>query len=739
MSATKKDQELNLLIVESPTKERTLSKFLGSHFIVKSSMGHLRDLPKKEFGLDVDKDFKPSYETLPHAKKIITPLKKVSKECSKVYLATDYDREGESIAWHLAELLKLPKEKIQRITFHEITPEAIQEAIKSPRKIDQALVDAQVARRVLDRIVGYRLSPLLWDKVKRGLSAGRVQSVTVKLICDREEEIEKFKSQEYWTIQVELENTVDPNRFPFLSQLTEWKGKKLEKLDVDSEKDAQEISEQLKGCSYQVRDITFKEKKRSPLPPFMTSTLAQESSRKLGFSADRTMRVAQSLYEGVEINGESVGLITYMRTDSLHVAPGALKEARTFIEKKFGKVTLPEKTRLYKTKSKGAQEAHEAIRPTSAFREPESIQKDLNPDQLKLYRLIWKRFIASQMADAIYDTVTVEINAQSNNAQGMLRAYGSTLKKPGFLKIYGEEQETEERSEDHQSQSKIPRLQKNEALKFLKVVPEQHFTEPPPRYNEASLIKTLEQNGIGRPSTYAPIIATILYRGYVRLQEKRFCPTDLGKIVNQQLTQHFPEIVDPNFTAKIEEKLDQIAEGSLAWHLPVKEFYRTFDKDLKEAQKKMEKTFLTPKDSGEICVLCKGKMLQRESRFGKYLCCENFPKCRYKISLDNEGKKIVPESTSEKCSKCGSPMAIKVGRRGKFLACTAYPKCRNIIGLDKDGNKVIRPEPQMTDKKCKKCGSPMLLRVGKRGTFLACSGFPKCKNIQKADDSAPLS
>lgn len=721
----------SLVIVESPTKEKTLSRFLGKDYVVKSSFGHLRDLPKKELGLDLKDHFKPRYEILPQGKKIIPSLKKLAKECSRIYLATDYDREGEAIAWHLSEILDIPDEKLYRITFHEITPEAIQQALKEPRKINQTLVDAQVARRVLDRIVGYKLSPLLWEKVKRGLSAGRVQSVAVRLICEREEEIEKFKSQEYWSIQVDLQKETDA-KHPFQAQLVEWNGQKIQKLDVKSEKESGNIIEKLEKCSYKVLTVTPKEKRRMSLPPFMTSTLAQESSRKLGFSAQRTMRIAQSLYEGVEINHEVTGLITYMRTDSLHVAETAQKEARAFIEKKFGAETLPEKPRMYKTKAKGAQEAHEAIRPTSILREPSTLKDFLSPEQFRLYDLIWKRFAASQMIEAVYDTLSVEVEASAPGSKGMLRASGSTLKKPGFLKVYGDEIESEDADHPTEpSDNKIPSLTKDDPLKMLKVNPEQHFTEPPPRYNEASLIKVLEQNGIGRPSTYAPIIETIMQRGYVRQQEKKFMPTELGRIVNGQLIEHFPSIVDTHFTATLEEKLDHIAEGDLDWDKVVSEFFDPFEKGLAIAGKNMKKITVEPKDSGEVCKLDGGKMLIRESRFGKYLCCEHFPKCRFKISLDSNGQKIVPQNTDEKCAKCGAPMAVKIGRRGKFLACTAYPNCRNIIGLDREGNKVFRPEPKATDIKCEKCKSMMWLRVGKRGPFLACSAFPKCHNIKK--------
>ncbi len=729
--AAAKESGLKLVIVESPTKEKTLSRFLGKDFVVQSSFGHLRDLPKKELGLDIKDHFKPSYEILTRGKKIIPSLRKLAKECSKIYLATDYDREGEAIAWHLSELLNVSEDKMYRITFHEITPEAIQEALREPRKINKTLVDAQVARRVLDRIVGYKLSPLLWEKVKRGLSAGRVQSVAVRLICEREDEIEKFKSQEYWSIQVELMKEPDV-KHPFLAQLIEWNGTKIQKLDIKSDKESGDIAAKLEKCSYKVQSVTLKEKRRAPLPPFMTSTLAQEASRKLGFSAQRTMRIAQSLYEGVEINHETVGLITYMRTDSLHVAEPAQKEARAYIEKKFGKETLPEKPRIYKTKAKGAQEAHEAVRPTSILREPSQIKDSLSPEQLKLYDLIWKRFTASQMMEALYDTVTVEVEAFGGSSKGVLRASGSTLKKAGFLKVYGDEIESEDADHPNEpADNKIPVLKKDDPLKMLNLKPEQHFTEPPPRFNEASLIKILEANGIGRPSTYAPIIETILARGYVRQQEKKFLPTELGRIVNSQLTQHFPRIVDTHFTAEVEEKLDHIADGDLVWSKVVEEFYGPFAKTLDDAQKNMKVITVEPKDSGEICKLDQGKMLIRESRFGKYLCCEHFPKCRYKISLDVNGQKIMPQNTDEKCHKCNSPMAVKIGRRGKFLACTAYPNCRNIIGLDREGNKIIRPDPKPTDKKCEKCSSMMWLRVGKRGPFLACSAFPKCRNLKK--------
>lgn len=657
-----------LVIVESPTKEKTISRFLQGDFVVKSSYGHVRDLPANGLGVKIEKNFEPFYVILPKARKILSSLKKVSAEAEKIYLATDYDREGEAIAWHLSEILKLPAKKTQRITFHEITPEALKEALSHPRSIDQNLVDSQQARRVLDRLFGYQLSPWLWRKVQRGLSAGRVQSIAVRLICDREEEINKFVSQEYWTLTAELKK----EKQNFFARLISHSGGKYEKLEIKKETVDSVIAD-LTGAEYIVVSVEEKERRRNPFPPYTTSTLQQDASRHLGFSASRTMRMAQSLYEGITLGAEgSQGLITYMRTDSFNVAASAQKEALAFIQERWGKNFLPSKPRHYKTKSKTAQEAHEAIRPTFSSRAPEMVKKYLSADEYKLYDLIWRRFLASQMADALYDTVSADIQAK----EYIFRATGRTLKFSGFLEVY-------EISDDPQWGSAIlPPLFRGDKLLLQRLVPEQHFTEPPPRYNEASLIKTLEENGIGRPSTYAPTIATIQERGYVRLEERRFYPTELGKVVNTLLKNNFSQIVDTKFTATIEEKLDGIAEGKEIWNKVVADFYQPFAADLLKAEKNTLRV------------------------------------------------KIQPQNSDEKCEKCGSPMLIRENRRGKFLACSAFPQCRNTIPLDREGKKIIRLAAEKTNLKCEKCGKMMVIRTGPRGNFLACSGFPKCRNTR---------
>ena len=668
-----------LVIVESPAKEKTISKFLGPDYIIKSSYGHIRDLPGKELGVDIEKDFEPRYVVTPKGKKIVPQLKAYSKTADIVYLATDYDREGEAIAWHLKEALGLTDKKASRITFHEITKEALVSAVKNPRALDVNLVDSQQARRVLDRLVGYKLSPLLWRKVRSGLSAGRVQSVAVRMICEREEEIKSFKPQEYWSIKANLEKLKD-DKMPFVAALVSQAGKKVDKLSIENESQATKILSSLKGADYEVTKIDRKDRRRSPFAPYTTSTLQMDASRRLGFSAKKTMMVAQKLYEGMGLGGEdAVGLITYMRTDSLNIAQSAQKEAQEYITKKFTKKALPEKPRIYKTKAKGAQEAHEAIRPTLVAREPEKVKGYLTADELKLYDLIWRRFLASQMADAIFDTITAEITA---GVYGF-RANGRVLKVAGFLDVYGFTQENDEAADE---EGRLPDLALNEKLNLIKLLQEQHFTEPPPRYNEASLIKALEEKGIGRPSTYAPTINTILERLYVRLETKRFYPTDLGVVVNEILVKNFPEVVDVNFTAGVEEKFDLIAEGKYKWREVVKEFYIPFEKDLAAAEKNLVR------------------------------------------------QKVAPEKTNEVCPKCGLPMVLRDSRRGKFIACSGFPKCKTTFSLDKEGNKVIRPEPEKTEFKCDKCGSIMFKRVSKRGPFLACSAFPKCRNIKKVPE-----
>jgi len=626
---------MNLLIVESPTKEKTISKFLkGKNFTVKSSYGHVRDLPEKELGVNIEKGFQPRYTILPHAKKIIYQISKILPAVKNVYLATDFDREGEAIAWHLTQLLKIDDSKAKRITFHEITPEAIEEALKNPRKIDLALVESQQARRILDRLVGYKLSPLLWRKIAKGLSAGRVQSVAVRFIVERENEIKNFKSQEYWTIQIEVEkdqkkflcDLISKNEEKFQKQITyklfadEYR---VNFSSINSKSECDKIVEELKPLSYKVTNIEKKRISKNPSPPFTTSSMQQDAFKKLGFSSQKTMHIAQTLYEGVKLDDTLIGLITYMRTDSVTVAKSAQEEARKYITEKIGKDFVPEKTRIYKTKTKGAQEAHEAIRPTSVYREPELIKKYLTDEQFKLYKLIWQRFVASQMAQAIYDQITVEITGGDYK----FRTSGRTLVFPGYLKIYKEEEETE--------QSKIlPELKIGDPVNLIEIMPQQHFTEPPPRYNEASLIKTLEKYGIGRPSTYAPILTTIQNRRYVKIIDKKFYPTEIGITVNNLLKEYFEEIIDVNFTAKIEKKLDEIAQKKDKWINVLTEFYKSFSSKLNIADEKLQekqRAVLTDK----VCPLCGAKMYLRHSRFGDFYSCSKWPKCKGKSNAQS--------------------------------------------------------------------------------------------------------
>jgi len=657
-----------LVIVESPTKAKTIGKILGKDYVIKSSMGHVCDLPPRRLGVDIKNNFKPTYEIIKNKKKIVKELTKAIKEAEQVYLATDQDREGEAIGWHLVTATKTDQGKVKRIVFHEITKETIANSLRSPRQIDLHLVNAQQARRILDRLVGYKLSPLLSGKVRRGLSAGRVQSVTLRLIVEREKQIEKFVPQEYWTILAHLSKR-DEERI-FTANLIAKEKKKFKKLEIANESGAKKICRDVRGKEFIVSEVTRKPKKRNPSPPFNTSSLQQESSRKFGFSATKTMVIAQQLYEGIDLGKEeSVGLITYMRTDSFAVSSLAQAEALKFIRKKFGESYLPQKPRIYKSKSKIAQEAHEAIRPTSYLRTPEAVSKYLNATQFKLYSLIWQRFISSQMASAIFDTIAVDIRASDY----VFRATGQKVKFPGFLKVYQEEKEEEEKV--------LPPLEEGDSLVLKEVVPEQHFTEPPPHYTVASLIKTLEEHGIGRPSTYAPTISTLLERRYVTLSNKQFHPEETGIIVSDLLVKYFPKIMDIGFTAHLEENLDEIALGKREWVEVLKNFYQPFKETLNIAYKNMEK--IKPQMTKEICPECKSPMVIRIGRYGKFLACSAFPRCRYTLPLDKQGNKIVTEMTEEKCLKCGSPMVIKWGRRGKFLACSAYPKCKNTKSIPK--------------------------------------------------------
>lgn len=734
----------SLVIVESPTKQKTIAKFLGNGYIIMATYGHIRDLPSRALGVDEEKEFEPQYVILPKAKKVIPGLKEAVRNAEQVFLATDFDREGEAIAWHVAEALKVPEDRISRITFHEITPDAIRDSLKHPRKVDMSLVHSQQARRILDRLVGYKLSPLLWSKVRKGLSAGRVQSVALRLLVEREKEITDFKSHPYWSLKAELQKGSDA---AFQAVLAEINGKKIEQTTVmelfaddyrvttTSLTDASAIEAleaKLKKAAYQVIKVTKKEAHRSPPPPFMTATLQQDSSRRLGFSAVKTMVIAQQLYEGVDLgDGGPVGLITYMRTDSLNVATSAQQEAKDFVITRYGEKFLPSTPRVYKSKSKGAQEAHEAVRPTSVVRTPESLKAFLSPEQNKLYDLIWRRFVASQMADAIFDTVGVDIDAKVPSAPDtyLFHASGRTVKAAGFLKVYAE---TDEKENAEKESQKLPLLKEKDDLNLLQLLPESHKTEPPPRFNEASLIKMLERHGIGRPSTYAPILQTIISRGYVRDENRRLFPTELGKHVTELLKGHFPEIVDLDFTARVEERLDEVADGESHWPKVISEFYDPFIKELAVAQTAITTKPYEPQESGEMCEKCGAPMLIRESRFGKYMSCKSYPACKNKVSLDASGKKITPEVTDKKCEKCSKPLVKRFGRRGPFLACSGYPDCKTTYSVDKEGNLIIKPPPVMTDKKCEKCGKAMLLRVGKRGPFITCSGFPRCRNLKKA-------
>ncbi len=729
----------HLVIVESPAKERTISRILNKGYLVRSSFGHVRDLPEKKLGVDEKKDFEPTYVLLPRTKKILPELESLARKAPCVYLATDHDREGESIAWHLVALLSLKHDKVRRITFHEITSSAIQEALRSPRGIDLNLVHAQQARRVLDRLVGYKLSPLLWKKVRRGLSAGRVQSVAVRLLVEREKEIQAFVSTPYFSLSARLSKPETPP--PFEARLVSWKGQKVESTKVydlfaeqyrvhstsfSTREQIDAVAQSIGSSPLKVADLQRKELRRKPSPPFTTSTLQQAASQKFSFPAEKTMRVAQNLYEGVSLGGEEpVGLITYMRTDSVSVARLAQEEARKLIRSQYGEAFAPVEYPVYQTKSKGAQEAHEAIRPTGVSRTPDSVRKFLEPDQAKLYDLIWKRFVASQMAEAVYDTVSADISA---GPDALLRANGRTLKFAGFQRVHEENSEEDESSEAHSE--KLPDLAVGDVLTLEEWLPQEHKTSPPPHYNEASLIRALEKHGIGRPSTYAPTIKTVTERGYVKkgIKDRKLIPSELGVLVTEKLKEHFPDVVSLSYTAEVEERLDKVAEGADAWQKVVESFYAPFEKSLKAAAASMED--FKPQESDELCPVCGAKMLIRESRFGKYLSCSQFPRCKGKIRLNEEGQKAVPELTDEKCELCGKVMVIRTGRRGRFLACSGYPACKNTYSLDAEGKKIEGSRPLISSRMCEKCGKALWLRLGKRGHFLACSGFPKCRNLK---------
>ena len=651
-----------LIIVESPAKANTIKKFIGGNTKVLASMGHIRDLPKSKLGVDIDKDFEPEYINIRGKGDLIKELKKEAKTAKTVYLATDPDREGEAIAWHLAHILEIPEDSVCRVTFNEITKKAVQKSIKEPRKIDMNLTDAQQARRVLDRIVGYKISPLLWKKVKKGLSAGRVQSVAVKLICDREEEIEKFIPEEYWNVYVNLKKNKD--RKVFQAKLF---GKNGEKIEIHSKEEVDKILEDINDGSYIVKNITKSEKKRNPAPPFTTSTMQQEASRKLNFTLKRTMGVAQGLYEGVRVPEKgTVGLITYMRTDSTRISEEARSAAKEYIEGKYGAEYY--ENRYYKTKD-GSQDAHEAIRPTYIDLSPDKVKDSLNPDQFKLYNLIYNRFIASQMSTAIYDTTSVDIDV--NNY--LFKANGQVLKFKGFMTLYVEDVDNSKDSDDIIN---LPELEINEKLECKKLEPKQSFTEPPSRYTEASLVKSLEEKGIGRPSTYSPTITTILERRYIQKDKKQLYPTELGKVVNKLLIENFGDIINVEFTAKIEEEFDAIAEGNEYWKKVIKEFYGPFSVELARVEKELEHVVIEDEVSDVPCDKCGRMMVFKYGRYGRFLACPGFPECK--------NAKPIVETIDVPCPCCGAKVQVrKTKRRKNYYICENNPASCNYISWNK--------------------------------------------------------
>jgi DNA topoisomerase-1 len=698
----------SLVIVESPAKARTISRILGSKYDVLPSVGHIRDLPKAKLGIDVEKEFQPQYVIPRDKSKTVTQIKEAAKRAGEVFLATDPDREGEAIAWHLMEAAKLDALPHHRVVFHEITPEAVQEAFQHPREINMKLVDAQQARRVVDRLVGYRLSPFLWKKVRRGLSAGRVQSVDVRLVVEREREIRAFVAQEYWTIEALMEKQGETPQFK--AKLAGFADRK-DKLEVTAGDQSAKIVADLRAAGYQVRSVVKRSQTRRPAAPFITSTLQQEASRRLGYSAKRTMAIAQQLYEGISLGSEGeVGLITYMRTDSTNVAASAQMEARAFIEEKFGKDFVPESPRVYTRKVKGAQEAHEAIRPTHVTREPASVRQYLKPEQLRLYQLIWQRFVASQMSDAVFEVTTAEIEARAPSEAYLLRATNTQLQFAGFRQVYVEGHD--EGEEEDEGSNPLPPLNERDPLLLRELFPEQHFTEPPPRYTEASLVKALEEKGIGRPSTYAPTMSTIQDRGYVEKDSRALKPTDLGEVVNDLLVEHFPNFVDLSFTAEMEDELDEVASGDREWRPVVREMYDPLEAALKvatiEAPKPVEET-------NELCPECGSPMVIRWGRRGKFLACTRFPECRGTKSLEGEEQEQ-PQMTDEPCPECGANMLIRSGRYGKFLACSRYPECKG-----------RKPLVKSLNVKCPKDGGDVVERRTKRGrTFYGCANYPSC-------------
>jgi DNA topoisomerase I, bacterial len=743
----------NLVIVESPAKAKTINKYLGSDYKVLASIGHIKDLPAKELGVDIENNFEPVYEVIPDSKKrnnkkIVSELKKAAKEADAIYLAADPDREGEAICQHLAEEIvpKRPAKAVYRVMFNEITKNAIREAFKEPKQVNKNLVDAQQARRVLDRIVGYKVSPLLWKNIGGKLSAGRVQTVAVRLVVEREREIENFVPTEYWTIIANLSAALPPKfdaRLYKIEDLTVKTGSfdqalKKTETHIKDEASAKAIVAEAEKENFVVDSVTTKERKRNATPPFITSKLQQEAARKLGFSVKRTMTTAQKLYEGVELGAEgSVGLITYMRTDSTRVSDAALAEVRSFIDNTYGEKYLPAKPNAYKTKG-SAQDAHEAIRPTDVNRTPESLKNFLSADELKLYTLIWKRFVASQMTPAVFDQTTIDIKA----GRFTFRATGSVQKFDGFLKVYQEgRDETPADGEDDDEEKNLPKVKKGEQLKLNKLTPEQHFTEPPPRYTEATLVKALEEKGIGRPSTYASIMTTIQEREYVEKIDGKFHPTPLGTTVNDMLVASFDDIFNETYTARLENQLDEIEEGKIDWRTALRGFYEKFSKDLSKAEESIKNKKKTAIPTDEICEKCGAGMVIKFGRFGQFLACSNYPECKNTREVGSRKPESAGQETAQAqetqdaaevppCELCGREMALKKGRFGSFYGCTGYPECKNIRKIAKGEQKPVAP-PVELDETCPKDGAKLVRRQGRYGEFVSCANYPKCDYVKR--------
>ena len=750
MAATKSSKNgSSLVIVESPAKAKTIGKYLGKGFKVMASMGHVRDLPSKNMGVDISNDFEPTYETIPTRQKTLTSLSQAAKGCEMVYLATDLDREGEAIAWHLVQALKVKPSKARRVVFNAITKSAIQHAFANAQDLDIDKVNAQQARRILDRIVGYEISPLLWKKVARGLSAGRVQSVATKLVVEREREILAFVPEEFWKVTgifstrgngdmaakylefLDLHKDKDPTASQKVKWLTEHDSLEAQLISFngenfrpDNEADTQKIHKSLENKDFTISDVQTKRSQSHPPPPFITSTLQQQASNKLRFSTKQTMRIAQQLYEGVEVTDQgSVGLITYMRTDSTHLVKEAIDSARDFVTENYGDQYLQNKPNFYGSNKKSAQEAHEAIRPTDVRLTPERLKGDLDDRQFKLYELIWKRFVSCQMAPAQWDITNVQITAVTELGEAVFKASGRKLVFDGFMKVAGMVLTNGDQI--------LPALAQEQTVWPIRLNPSQHFTSPPPRYTEASLVKMLESEGIGRPSTYASIISTIQDRGYVEQLERKFHATDLGMVVTDKLNDHFPRVMDTTFTSHMEEQLDKIEEQHLNWVDVLKEFYGPFKENLDRAHEEMNHAKSETQPSEYKCPECESPMVYRFGKNGRFLSCSTYPECKYAAPCDREGKMTEPQETEHKCPKCGQAMILRKGRFGEFLGCSAYPDCKTTQQMDKEGNVLPpKPDPKPSGIRCYKCEEgELVIRESKRGPFLGCGRFPKCRTI----------